>query len=103
MIDGSAPVWMDWLLAATMWVAGGLLAYAGLARLNHGPGAFLMMLRMVALGWLLYAGRLTWVLVERGDLVLTWWATAPLMLMAAGTVGIGIERVGLWGPQKRRR
>ena len=92
----SAPVWMDWILTLAMWAAGLMLAYVGALRLNHADGGiFLAALRIVGLGWLLYAGRLTYLLLTVGDLTLTWWATVPLIMLSAGSCVISAERVQL--------
>jgi hypothetical protein len=77
------PAWMCWVLAGCMWAAGISKGYIGWNRVGHpGGGLFLALVRVISLGWILYASRLTFVLFEKGALPLTWWAAGPLVLLS---------------------
>ena len=82
----SAPVWMDWILAATMALAALSLGFIGWFRVNDVRGIYVAAIRAMSIAWGFYAGQLAWLLIANGDLVLTWWATTPLLVIAVGTV-----------------
>jgi hypothetical protein len=87
------PLWIDWILAIVMWFCGGLIAYASVESQRPALGHYLLLMRALAVSWLFFAGRLTFVLMEIGALGIDWWSMLALFCIAVCSLGLSFERV----------
>jgi hypothetical protein len=87
------PMWLDWVLAIVMWFCGGLIAYVSVSAERPSLGHYLLLMRLLAVSWLFFAGRLTFVLMDIGVLDIDWWSMTALFCIAVCSLGLSIERL----------